>query len=37
MYRNEIPYTDNQLFYSDYKYDDKVIAIHTNIEKYTKI
>ena len=37
MYRNEIPYTDNQLFYSDYNYDDKVIAIHTNIEKYRKI
>ena len=34
MYRNEIPYTDNRFFYSDYRYDNRVIAIHTNIAKY---
>ncbi len=34
MYRNEIPYTDSKLFYNDYYYNDKVIAIHTNIAKY---
>ena len=37
MYRTEIPYTNNRLFYRDYNYYDKVIKIHTNVEKYTKI
>jgi len=46
MYRNGIPYTDSRLFYSDYNFalpyekelikNNKVIAIHTNIEKYTQ-
>jgi len=35
MYRNEIPYTDNTIFYSDYSdgYNKNVIAIHTNFQK----
>lgn len=33
MYRNEIPFTNYRLFYSDYIFNDNVIAKHTNYKK----